>query len=282
MRENEVWVNTATAAKAGIANGQYVKLRNQDGAISNRDQGKGDATHPTRLRLHGLRLRPRQQGDEERVSKGCQRDAADDAVRDRSADGWHEPPQQFRDLGEGDAMTCPASEWSSTRASASAAWIASSPARRRTTSRSATAATGSRPRCAATFRRPVARDPLRALQPLRQPAVRVLLPDRRKPRRGSRQGRAHHREQVHRLQGLHRRVPVRRALHPSGRLRRQVHVLLPPDEGRQGPGVRVSVPDALHDVRRPRRPEERVSELLRTRRITRCCPRPAPVRASST
>ena len=36
MRENEVWVNTATAAKAGLANGQYVKLRNQDGAVSNR------------------------------------------------------------------------------------------------------------------------------------------------------------------------------------------------------------------------------------------------------
>ena len=36
MRENEVWVNAATAAKAGIANGQYVKLRNQDGVVSNR------------------------------------------------------------------------------------------------------------------------------------------------------------------------------------------------------------------------------------------------------
>ena len=36
MRENEVWVNTATAAKAGLVNGQYVQLRNQDGATSNR------------------------------------------------------------------------------------------------------------------------------------------------------------------------------------------------------------------------------------------------------
>ncbi len=36
MRENEVWVNTATAAEAGLANGQYVQLRNQDGATSNR------------------------------------------------------------------------------------------------------------------------------------------------------------------------------------------------------------------------------------------------------
>ncbi len=36
MPENEVWVNTGTAAKAGLRNGQYVKLRNQDGAVSNR------------------------------------------------------------------------------------------------------------------------------------------------------------------------------------------------------------------------------------------------------
>jgi len=36
MRENEVWVNTATAAKAGLTNGQYVLLRNQDGIVSNR------------------------------------------------------------------------------------------------------------------------------------------------------------------------------------------------------------------------------------------------------
>ncbi len=36
MSENELWVNAATAAKAGLANGQYVKLRNQDGAVSNR------------------------------------------------------------------------------------------------------------------------------------------------------------------------------------------------------------------------------------------------------
>ncbi len=35
-RENEVWVNAAAAAKAGIANGEYVKLRNQDGVVSNR------------------------------------------------------------------------------------------------------------------------------------------------------------------------------------------------------------------------------------------------------
>lgn len=36
MRENEVWVNAATAAAAGLINGQYVRLKNQDGALSNR------------------------------------------------------------------------------------------------------------------------------------------------------------------------------------------------------------------------------------------------------
>jgi thiosulfate reductase/polysulfide reductase chain A len=36
VRENEVWVNTATAQRAGLVHGQYVQLKNQDGAVSNR------------------------------------------------------------------------------------------------------------------------------------------------------------------------------------------------------------------------------------------------------
>ena len=36
MRENEVWVNAATAGKLGLKNGEYVKLKNQDGVVSNR------------------------------------------------------------------------------------------------------------------------------------------------------------------------------------------------------------------------------------------------------
>ncbi|GIK84572.1 MAG: nitrate reductase [Betaproteobacteria bacterium] len=36
MSDNEVWINAATAAKLGIANGQFVTLRNQDGVASNR------------------------------------------------------------------------------------------------------------------------------------------------------------------------------------------------------------------------------------------------------
>ncbi len=36
MRENEIWVNAATAQKLGVKTGQYVKLKNQDGVVSNR------------------------------------------------------------------------------------------------------------------------------------------------------------------------------------------------------------------------------------------------------
>jgi thiosulfate reductase/polysulfide reductase chain A len=36
MPENEVWVNTATALKLGLKNREYVKLKNQDGVLSNR------------------------------------------------------------------------------------------------------------------------------------------------------------------------------------------------------------------------------------------------------
>ncbi|MEO8506304.1 MAG: molybdopterin-dependent oxidoreductase [Betaproteobacteria bacterium] len=36
MAENEVWVNGVTAAGAGLKSGDYVKLRNQDGVVSNR------------------------------------------------------------------------------------------------------------------------------------------------------------------------------------------------------------------------------------------------------
>jgi thiosulfate reductase/polysulfide reductase chain A len=36
MRENEVWVNGTTAQKLGLKGGQYTRLRNQDGVVSNR------------------------------------------------------------------------------------------------------------------------------------------------------------------------------------------------------------------------------------------------------
>lgn len=36
MEENEVWVNADVANRFGLANGQYVKLKNQDGIVSNK------------------------------------------------------------------------------------------------------------------------------------------------------------------------------------------------------------------------------------------------------
>jgi thiosulfate reductase/polysulfide reductase chain A len=36
MAENEVWVNASAAARLGLANGSYVRLRNQDGVMSER------------------------------------------------------------------------------------------------------------------------------------------------------------------------------------------------------------------------------------------------------
>ena len=36
MDENEVWVNAAVGARMGLASGDYVRLRNQDGVVSNR------------------------------------------------------------------------------------------------------------------------------------------------------------------------------------------------------------------------------------------------------
>jgi thiosulfate reductase/polysulfide reductase chain A len=36
MSENEVWLNAAIARRLGLAHGAWVRLRNQDGALSNR------------------------------------------------------------------------------------------------------------------------------------------------------------------------------------------------------------------------------------------------------
>jgi hypothetical protein len=153
---------------------------------------------------------------------------------------------------------------------ASAAWTASSPARRRTTSRRAITATGS-PRGARRLPASAAGDPLGALQPLRQPAVRLLLPT----------GASHvHRggvvlvtqDEVHRLQGLHRRLPLRRPFHAPRGLRRQVHLLPPPREkGLQPACVSVCPTHCMHfgDLDDP---QSEVSRLLASRE-SRASPR---------
>jgi thiosulfate reductase/polysulfide reductase chain A len=147
MRENEVWVNAATAARAGLANGQYVKLKNQDGVVSNRVKVK--ATQRIRpdcvYMVYGFGQTSRQL--QKAYLKGANATQLTTRYVTDPLMGGHQHPQQLRHVREG-GVTWHASEWSSTPASASAAWTAWSPARRRTTSRRATAATGSRPRCA--------------------------------------------------------------------------------------------------------------------------------------
>ena len=36
MEENELWLNADVAARMGLADGRYVRLRNEDGVVSNR------------------------------------------------------------------------------------------------------------------------------------------------------------------------------------------------------------------------------------------------------
>ena len=69
MRENEVWVNAATAARGSQQ--RPVCAAQEPGRRGQQPHPRqGDAAHPARLRLHGLRLRPHQQDAEERVPEG--------------------------------------------------------------------------------------------------------------------------------------------------------------------------------------------------------------------
>ncbi len=81
MPENEVWVNAATAATAGLKNGQYVQLKNQDGVVSNRIRVKATQRIRPDCAVHGLRLRPHQQDAQERVPEGRERRRAQHALQ---------------------------------------------------------------------------------------------------------------------------------------------------------------------------------------------------------
>ena len=123
---------------------------------------------------------------------------------------------------------------------------------------------------------PPAGDPLRALQPLRRTPP-ACASARRARATSTRAARAGEPEEVHRLQGLHRRLPVRRALRPPRRVRRQVHLLPAPREAGQEPACVDVCPTRALDLRRPRRPAERGRAARSASASTRCSnPRRAP------
>ena len=92
------------------------------------------------------------------------------------------------------------------------------------------------------------------LQPVRRRAVHHRLPDA-----GDVPAPGRHRRLrqvgLHRLQGVHGRLPLRRHLHqPRGPLGREVQLLRAPDRRRPRAGLRRRLPDRGDPGRRPRRP----------------------------
>jgi ferredoxin len=257
MPENEIWVNTATAARLGLKNREYVKLKNQDGVLSNRIRVK--ATQRIRedcvYMVYGF-------GHTNKMLKTAYLKGASagqlNTSYDRPADGRHQHPHQLRQFRErrhemprlAGGMVIDTRKCVGCQNCVVACQTENDVPQGFCRDWITTEVRG-------TFPALSDGDPHRALQPLRQPALRDLLPHRRQPRGGLRQDGAGDRQQVHRLQGLHRGLPLRRALRAPRGLRRQVHLLPAPREGGQGPGLRLGVPHALHALRRPRRPEER-------------------------
>ena len=127
------------------------------------------------------------------------------------------------------------------------------------------------------------RVPGHALQPVRGRALRLRVPDR-----GDVPAAGRHRRLrqvgVHRLQGLHRRLPVRRDLHqPRGPLGREVQLLRAPARRRPRARVRRRLPDGGDPRRRPGR--RRLARLARSSAASRgaCAgPRRRRARSSST
>ena len=232
MDENEVWVNADVGARLGCASGDYVRLRNQDGVVSDRVKARVTAAiRPDCVYMvHGFG----------HTSKGLRsafgKGASDAQLITRyavgSADGRHRHERELRDHRTGrreamarfgmviDTSSCvgcmdcvvacktendvPDGLQPRLDQPAPAGRVADTPARRSARS-AATTATIHRASPAARRARATCR---------------------------IRQGRAGRPRQVHRLQGVPRLVPVRRALHPPGRLRRQVHVLHAPGRRR--------------------------------------------------
>ena len=192
MDENEVWLNADVAARMGLATARYVRLRNQDGVVSNRVKLK--ATQRIRpdcvYMVHGfghtaVRLR-------RALRPGRERRPAHHPVQDGPADGRHGHERQLRGRrggGVGDGTLRHGNRHPPLRRLHG---LRRRLQDREPACRRASTATGSRTETAGTFPDAAPGDPLRALQPLRQPALRHLLPDRRQPRGRVRPRRARH------------------------------------------------------------------------------------------
>ena len=128
-----------------------------------------------------------------------------------------------------------------------------------------------------------ARLPGHALQPVRRAALRLRLPDRGDVPAAGRDRRLRQ-ARLHRLQGLHRRVPLRRDLHqPRGPLGREVQLLRAAPRRRPRARLRRRVPDRGDPGRRPER--RHLARVARSSAATssRCAgPRRRRGRSSST
>ncbi len=158
------------------------------------------------------------------------------------------------------------SAWSSTRASASAAWTASSRARPRTTSRPATAATGSRPRCAASSRSSRSRSARSAATTATtRRACRAARPARATSRNSARSC-SSPRTSASAARRASRPARTTRASFIPTATSTSARSAIHRDEGRARSGVRVGVPDARMSFGDLDDPTSTVSELLRSRR----------------
>ena len=177
------------AARLGLRSGDYVRLRNQDGVVSEPVQGEGHRAHPRRTACtwctaSGTRRSPMLAGLSGRAPAtraSTTRYAIDPLM---GGTGMNEQLRHDRGGGVGHGALW---DGRSTRGKC----VGLHGLRRRLQDRErraarADAATGSR-RDARRVPDAAHGDPQRALQPLRQPAVRELLPDRREPRRAVRQ-----------------------------------------------------------------------------------------------
>ena len=154
---------------------------------------------------------------------------------------------------------------SSTRAAASGATPARRPASRRTRCRSASRGPASSRSMSVPSPRSRPFQVTRCNQCEDAPCVTAAPLGHVSPRRRHRRVRQ---ARLHRVQGLHRRLPVRRDLHqPGGSLRREVQLLRAPGRDRTRAGLRRRLPGGGDPRRRPERSDVEGRSIAAARRL---------------